>query len=96
MTRIPRIRLSARLVFIPAIAATLATAGVAIAQDAAQQGAISLPENPQIFGENDPNHRKATVIINGEIITGTDIDQRTALIVAAFWLVITPARAGTA
>ncbi len=36
-----------------------------------------------IFGKNDPNHRTAKVIINGEVITGTDIDQRVALIVAA-------------
>lgn len=36
-----------------------------------------------IFGKNDPNHRTATVIINGEVITGTDIDQRVALIVSA-------------
>jgi len=36
-----------------------------------------------IFGKNNPNHRTATVILNGEVITGTDIDQRAALIVAA-------------
>ena len=47
------------------------------------QGGFVLPENPVIFGKNDPNHRTATVIINGEVITGTDIDQRVALIVAA-------------
>jgi peptidyl-prolyl cis-trans isomerase SurA len=49
----------------------------------APQGGLDLPENPVIFGKNDPNHRKATVIINGEVITGTDIDQRVALIVSA-------------
>ena len=47
------------------------------------QGGFVLPENMVIFGKNDPNHRTATVIINGEVITGTDIDQRVALIVAA-------------
>lgn len=47
------------------------------------QGGFDLPENPVIFGKNDPNLRTATVIINGEVITGTDIDQRVALIVAA-------------
>lgn len=47
------------------------------------QGGFDLPANPVIFGKNNPNLRTATVIINGEVITGTDIDQRVALIVAA-------------
>jgi len=46
-------------------------------------GPLGLPENPNFFAKNDPNNRKATVVVNGEIITGTDIDQRVALIVAA-------------
>src|SRR3546814_8010447 len=36
-----------------------------------------------LFGKSDPNVRKATAIINGEIITGTDVDQRLALIINA-------------
>ena len=43
------------------------------------EGNLNLPANPQFFGKMDPNHRHATAIINGEIITGTDIDQRFAL-----------------
>lgn len=50
---------------------------------ATQGGNLDLPDNPTIFGKNNPNHRTATVIINGEVVTGTDIDQRVALIVAA-------------
>ena len=46
-------------------------------------GAITIPANVQIFGTNDPNVRRATAVINGDIVTGTDVDQRTALIVAA-------------
>jgi peptidyl-prolyl cis-trans isomerase SurA len=42
-------------------------------------GNLNLPTNPQFFGKMDPNHRHATAIVNGEIITGTDIDQRYAL-----------------
>ncbi|WOE76635.1 peptidylprolyl isomerase [Parasphingorhabdus sp. SCSIO 66989] len=44
---------------------------------------LNLPEKLTVFGSNDPNMRRATAIVNGEIITGTDIDQRLALIVAA-------------
>jgi peptidyl-prolyl cis-trans isomerase SurA len=46
-------------------------------------GALNLPANPVIFGKTDPNLRRATAIVNGEIVTGTDIDQRLALIVSA-------------
>ncbi len=42
-------------------------------------GNLNLPSNPRFYGKMDPNHRHATAIINGEIITGTDIDQRYAL-----------------
>jgi len=42
-------------------------------------GNLNLPTNPQFYGRMDPNHRHATAIVNGEIITGTDIDQRYAL-----------------
>jgi len=37
----------------------------------------------QIFGSRDPNVRRATAVVNGDIITGTDVDQRLALILAA-------------
>lgn len=49
----------------------------------AGQGAITVPQNVEMFGKNDPNHRRATAVVNGDIITGTDVDQRLALIVAA-------------
>lgn len=47
------------------------------------QGVISIPDDITLFGKNDPNNRRATAVVNGDIITGTDVDQRLALIVAA-------------
>ncbi|WP_414690823.1 peptidylprolyl isomerase [Novosphingobium sp. UBA6272] len=86
MTRPLRFRLT-RLHSYALSAAALALCApvVVAAQDVppTQGGNLALPDNPVIFGKNDPNVRKATVIINGEVITGTDIDQRVALIVAA-------------
>lgn len=41
---------------------------------------IKLPNDISILGKADPKVRKATAIVNGEIITGTDVDQRLALI----------------
>ncbi len=47
------------------------------------QTGLNIPEDLTIFGENDPNIRRATALVNGDIITGTDVDHRLALIVAA-------------
>ncbi len=44
---------------------------------------LNLPSTLSTFGKVEPNLRKATAIVNGEIITGTDVDQRLALIVVA-------------
>ncbi|WP_245409580.1 peptidylprolyl isomerase [Allosphingosinicella vermicomposti] len=52
-------------------------------QGAAPQGGLNLPSNPQFFGDTDPSVRKATAIVNSEIITGTDVDHRMALLVMA-------------
>jgi len=55
----------------------------ALAQSGGPQGAISIPDDVQMFGPNNPNVRKATAVVNGDVITGTDVDQRLALILAA-------------
>ncbi len=43
---------------------------------------LDIPENITLLGEN-PNLRRATAKINGQVITGTDVDQRLALVLAA-------------
>ena len=55
----------------------------AAAPEARAQGILDIPEGVQIFGEANPNVRRATAVVNGDIITGTDVDQRLALIIAA-------------
>ena len=67
-------------------------AGVALAQAApedAQAPATSeinstaglhLPSNPELFGTTLPTEIRATAIVNGSVITQTDIDQRLALL----------------
>lgn len=47
------------------------------------QGNLSIPEGIQIFGDPNPNVRRATAVVNGDIITGTDVDHRLALVLAA-------------
>ncbi len=53
------------------------------AQDAAAVNALGLPSTISILGKNDPNKRTATAVVNGHVLTGTDIDHRLALLVAA-------------
>jgi peptidyl-prolyl cis-trans isomerase SurA len=74
-----------------AAAIALAVATTAAAQNAADAGpaqpnstsALRLPQNPQIFGAAMPSVVKATAIVNGEVITQTDVDQRLALLAIA-------------
>ena len=44
---------------------------------------FGLPEDITLFGKADPDRRTATAIVNGYVITGTDIDKRLALVVSA-------------
>ena len=44
---------------------------------------LNLPQNPQLFGTTMPSVIKATAIVNGDVITQTDIDQRLALLAIA-------------
>ena len=62
-----------------AVAAALG-ASTALAQDAS---GLDLPSDLTIFGKSDPSIYKATAIVNGDIITDTDIDQRLALVITA-------------
>ncbi len=74
------------------LVSAMGMAGIAVAQstpDPAQDSApppvetgFDLPANLEIFGKADPNVRKPTAIVNKAVITGTDVDQRAAMIAA--------------
>ena len=58
------------------------------AQDQAEEaeaadGPLGIPANVVMFEQQDPNVRTATAKVNGAVITGTDVDQRVALVLAA-------------
>nr|WP_234032321.1 peptidylprolyl isomerase [Parerythrobacter jejuensis] len=62
----------------------------ALAQNAAQpapaptvSNPLGIPDNITMLGETDPNMRRATAVVNGTVITGTDVDHRVALVSAA-------------
>lgn len=73
-----------------ALALGAATAAVAQTSEAPEAPAagpgtrpLDLPENPQLFGTTLPSVVKATAIVNGEVITQSDIDQRLAFLAIA-------------
>jgi peptidyl-prolyl cis-trans isomerase SurA len=70
----------------------LGVATGAAGQQAADQGpqqpikstqSLHLPENPEVFGNAMPSVIKATAIVNGDVITQTDVDQRLAFLAIA-------------
>ena len=62
----------------------LASPFPALAQAGAGGGnTLGIPENVTLLRDNNPNVRTATAVVNGDVITGTDIDQRVALVLAA-------------
>lgn len=67
--------------------ALLLVGGSATAQPGEEEGssigALELPQSITLMGKADPNIRKATAIVNGEIITRTDVEQRLALVILA-------------
>ena len=60
------------------VAATAQTVAVPTADNP-----FGLPEDITLFGKADPDRRTATAVVNGFVITGTDIDQRVALVTSA-------------
>lgn len=65
-------------------AAVLATSAHAQGVQVAGSDAFNLPEDISFVAEpQDPNVRRATARVNGNIITGTDVDHRVALILSA-------------
>ena len=62
---------------------SLATGPIALQAQNSTTGGLNIPADVRILGKNDPNDRAATAVVNGTVITGTDVDQRVALLVAA-------------
>jgi peptidyl-prolyl cis-trans isomerase SurA len=60
---------------------------------AAQSGGgfgLNIPDSVQFVGQQDPSVRKATAIVNGAVITESDIDQRLALMLNAAQVELPP------
>ena len=44
---------------------------------------LGIPDDVTVITTENPNERRATAIVNGQVITGTDVDQRVALVTSA-------------
>ncbi|MEM6827254.1 MAG: peptidylprolyl isomerase [Pseudomonadota bacterium] len=66
---------------------------VSTAQTVAQptpDNPLGLPDKINIIGENNPNERTATAVVNGFVITGTDVEERVALVTSASKTEVSP------
>ena len=84
-----------RFPFAGSMLAAAALAGLvasgAQGQDApAPTDAFNIPDDIQMLGTADPNNRRATARVNGNIITGTDVEHRVALVLDANQQQVTP------
>ena len=63
----------------------LAATPLAVQAQASQavENTLKLPEQVTMLTNPDPNIRRATAVVNGQVITGTDLEQRLALLTAA-------------
>lgn len=75
-----------------ALGAVIAAGAVAqtVPDQSVPENNLNIPSNLQVFGKRDPNVRKATAIVNDAVITGTDVDHRMNLIIAANQLKLSP------
>lgn len=64
-------------------AAAIGCVAFAQTNPAPDPSGLNIPADVVVFGKNDPSLRKPTAVVNGDIITRTDVEQRLALIVAA-------------
>ena len=78
--------MAAAMMAMAAMGAVPLAISAARAQDAAEapdNDPLNLPANVQVLAHTDPTVRKATAIVNGTIITDTDVDERLGLVLAA-------------
>ncbi len=71
------------LALLSGVAGTALTAQTVRDEAAAPTLNLNLPNTFTTFGKVDPQLRRPTAIVNGDVITGTDVDQRLALVVFA-------------
>jgi peptidyl-prolyl cis-trans isomerase SurA len=76
-----------RLALVTSAAALMAltpASSQTVPDESVPEATLDIPGGGQLLAKpNDPNVRRATAVVNGEIITGTDVDHRLALILAA-------------
>jgi peptidyl-prolyl cis-trans isomerase SurA len=76
-----------RLALVTSVATMMAltpASSQTVADESVPEASLDIPGGGELLAKpNDPNVRRATAVVNGEIITGTDVDHRLALILIA-------------
>lgn len=78
------VRTKSAVILISVLAASTAIAQQGqVAAEPNSTSSLRLPQNPTVFGQPMPAVIKATAIVNGDVITQTDINERAGLLSAA-------------
>jgi peptidyl-prolyl cis-trans isomerase SurA len=78
------VRTKSAVILISVLAASTAIAQQGqVAAEPNSTSSLRLPQNPTVFGQPMPAVIKATAIVNGDVITQTDINERAGLLPAA-------------
>jgi len=80
---VTRIKLNNVLFSLAAAGMFAAPAGLGAQNAPPIDDPLGIPANISIMGKANPNVRTATAIVNGQVITGTDVEQRVALVISA-------------
>jgi peptidyl-prolyl cis-trans isomerase SurA len=84
MMKLVRLARAAILLVAPALAVVAVAQGPSTpATSGASPTGLDIPSDVQLIGRQEPGIRKATAIVNGDVITESDIDQRLALVLAS-------------
>jgi peptidyl-prolyl cis-trans isomerase SurA len=89
MMKLGRLAKAAIMLALPVLSA-VAAAQAGGGQPGTGPGGLNIPDNVQFVGKQDPGIRKATAIVNGDVITGSDIDHRMALILTSNQIQLPP------
>jgi peptidyl-prolyl cis-trans isomerase SurA len=82
-SRVTLNKLTKSVISLAALGIAAAPAGLGAQTAPTADDPFGIPSDISLLGEPDPNVRTATAIVNGQVITGTDVDQRVALVVSA-------------
>jgi peptidyl-prolyl cis-trans isomerase SurA len=90
MMKLGRLAKAAILLIVPVLSAVAAAQGGQSGPSSGGGTGLDIPSDVQFVTKQEPGIRKATAIVNGDVITESDVDQRLALVLASSQVQVPP------